>query len=123
MFRVIKIISDRRIVINAGKNDVSEGDILRVIVKNDEEIIDPETNEVLGTLDFVKATVYVEHVYDKMSICRNYETTVINTFDPFEPIRKKEIEQPLNVDLSQITGGYGSNNRKIQIGDIVEKLL
>lgn len=33
MFKVIKIISDKRIVINAGKNEVQTGDILRVIEK------------------------------------------------------------------------------------------
>ena len=43
MFKVIKIISDKRIVINAGKNEVQTGDILRVIEKNSEEIVDPDT--------------------------------------------------------------------------------
>ena len=33
MFKVIKIISDKRIVINAGKTRIQTGDILRVIEK------------------------------------------------------------------------------------------
>lgn len=122
MFKVIKIISDKRIVINAGKNEVQTGDILRVIEKNSEEIVDPDTNEVLGTLDYIKATITVEYVYEHMSICKNYETKTVNALDPFEPLRQREVTSPLNVNLSQITGGYNIDNKLIEIGDLVELL-
>ena len=120
MFKVIKIISDKRIVINAGKNEVQTGDILRVIEKNSEEIVDPDTNEVLGTLDYIKATITVEYVYEHMSICKNYETKTVNALDPFETLRQREVTSPLNVNLSQITGGYKIDNKIIEIGDLVE---
>ena len=122
MFKVIKIISDKRIVINAGKNEVQTGDILRVIEKNSEEIVDPDTNEVLGTLDYIKATITVEYVYEHMSICKNYETKTVNALDPFESLRQREVTSPLNVNLSQITGGYNIDNKLIEIGDLVELL-
>ena len=122
MFKVIKIISDKRIVINAGKNEVQIGDILRVIEKNSEEIVDPDTNEVLGTLDYIKATITVEYVYEHMSICKNYETKTVNALDPFETLRQREVTSPLNVNLSQITGGYNIDNKLIEIGDLVELL-
>ena len=122
MFKVIKIISDKRIVINAGKNEVQTGDILRVIEKNSEEIVDPDTNEVLGTLDYIEATITVEYVYEHMSICKNYETKTVNALDPFETLRQREVTSPLNVNLSQITGGYNIDNKLIEIGDLVELL-
>ena len=122
MFKVIKIISDKRIVINAGKNEVQTGDILRVIEKNSEEIVDPDTNEVLGTLDYIKATITVEYVYEHMSICKNYETKTVNALDPFETLRQREVTSPFNVNLSQITGGYNIDNKLIEIGDLVELL-
>ena len=122
MFKVIKIISDKRIVINAGKNEVQTGDILRVIEKNSEEIVDPDTNEVLGTLDYIKATITVEYVYEHMSICKNYETKTVNALDPFETLRQREVTSPLNVNLSQITGGYNIDNKLIEIGGLVELL-
>ena len=122
MFKVKKIISDKRIVINAGKNEVQTGDILRVIEKNSEEIVDPDTNEVLGTLDYIKATITVEYVYEHMSICKNYETKTVNALDPFETLRQREVTSPLNVNLSQITGGYNIDNKLIEIGDLVELL-
>ena len=122
MFKVIKIIIDKRIVINAGKNEVQTGDILRVIEKNSEEIVDPDTNEVLGTLDYIKATITVEYVYEHMSICKNYETKTVNALDPFETLRQREVTSPLNVNLSQITGGYNIDNKLIEIGDLVELL-
>ena len=122
MFKVIKIISDKRIVINAGKNEVQTGDILRVIEKNSEEIVDPDTNEVLGTLDYIKATITVDYVYEHMSICKNIETKTVNALDPFETLRQREVTSPLNVNLSQITGGYNIDNKLIEIGDLVELL-
>ena len=122
MFKVIKIISDKRIVINAGKNEVQTGDILRVIEKNSEEIVDPDTNEVLGTLDYIKATITVEYVYEHMSICKNYETKTVNALDPFETLRQREVTSPLNVNLSQITAGYNIDNKLIEIGGLVELL-
>ena len=122
MFKVIKIISDKRIVINAGKNEVQTGDILRVIEKNSEEIVDPDTNEVLGTLDYIKATITVEYVYEHMSICKNYETKTVNALDPFETLRQRVVTSPLNVNLSQVTGGYNIDNKLIEIGDLVELL-
>lgn len=105
MFKVIKIISDKRIVINAGKNEVQTGDILRVIEKNSEEIVDPDTNEVLGTLDYIKATITVEYVYEHMSICKNYETKTVNAIDPFETLRQREVTSPLNVNFCQNSKG------------------
>lgn len=73
----------------------------------------------LGNLDYVKAKLRVEVVYDNMCICRNDDS--INAFNPF-----LGFDRPvsLNVDASQISGGYGTGSfsREIKIGDIVDKL-
>ena len=46
----------------------------------------------------------------------------MNALDPFETLRQREVTSPLNVNLSQITGGYNIDNKLIEIGDLVELL-
>ena len=46
----------------------------------------------------------------------------MNDLDPFETLRQREVTSPLNVNLSQITGGYNIDNKLIEIGDLVELL-
>ena len=54
-YRVIKILSDREILINIGANQgIKEGNILTILGK-DEEIIDPFSHESLGYRPFSKA--------------------------------------------------------------------
>lgn len=118
MFKVVKIIDDKNIVVNAGKHVVHEGDTLRIIVPSTEEVIDPDTHKSLGTLNYVKAKISVKTVYDNMCICTG-ETETRNVLDnPFS----REYTPSLNVDLTQVTGGYKVDNPKICVGDIVEKI-
>lgn len=117
-YKVIKIIDDRMIVVNAGKHDVREGDILRIIVPSAEKIIDPDSGEVLGSLDYIKARIKVKNVYDRMCICTNDEYYDI----PIDFSLKITRPKPLKVDLTEVSGGYDSQSNVINIGDIVEKL-
>ncbi|WP_455822878.1 hypothetical protein [Clostridium butyricum] len=53
-YRVIKIISDTEILVNAGANrGIKEGNILTIRGK-DEEIIDPFSNESLDIFQLIK---------------------------------------------------------------------
>ena len=116
-FRVIKIIDDKHLVINAGKNDkVNIGDIFEIYEIGD-EVIDPETNESLGILTSTKAEVKVTSLYSKMAVCESNE--------PYTALDTKSIilttNKTLNVDISQISGGI-STDQEIKIGDKVRKL-
>ncbi len=117
-YKIVKIIDERMVVVNAGKYDVREGDILRIIVPSAEKIIDPDSGEILGSLDYIKARIKVKNVYDRMCICTNEKTygTIIEIANG-EPRPK-----PLDVDLTEVSGGYDSQSSVIKIGDIVEKL-
>lgn len=88
-YRVIKIISDTEIIVNAGANQgIKEGNILTIRGK-DEEIIDPFSNESLGYLPVTKAQVKVDKVYEKMCICKptqvfKFEVARLNVEVPFQ---------------------------------------
>lgn len=112
--KVIKIISDSKIVLNVGSNSgVEVGRIFKVMEKQGEEVLDPDTGESYGTLDILKATVRVTNVYPKMCVCTNTESvTSIG-------LTLRELTKSLNVNLNQVSGGFDEHNiSPIQIGDI-----
>lgn len=116
-YRIVKIISEYKVVVNAGSNDsICEGQALEVYTPG-KEIIDPETNESLGVLDYVKAKLYVRDVFPKMCICANQETEVVNPLKAFSFQFEKVL--PLNVDAKDISGGFEGMSKKIHVGDFV----
>ena len=118
-FKVIKIINEYNIVINAGSEQgLSRHDQLEIFVPG-EEVLDPDTNESLGTLDFIKAYISVKDLFPKMAICENSETRSNNLLSFMDNFTVEETDR-LNVETTEISGGL-SGSRKIQIGDLVRK--
>lgn len=116
IYKVIKVINEYQIVINAGKNkDIQKGQTLEIFVPG-EEIHDPETNELLGSLDFIKAYLNVKDVFDKMCICENKD----NSLNVLAGLSLLNNSQRLNVDSKEISGGISGDSR-IKIGDLVRK--
>lgn len=119
-FKIARIISDTSVVITGGTtHGVKEFDEFTIYGKSGEKVTDPDTGKVLGTLDVIKGKVKAIVVYENMSICENIETIDLTTQaidHGFGPIIRTK---PLNVDKSQITGGY-SNTAKplIKTGDL-----
>ena len=123
--KIVKIIDEYTVIINAGTNKGIEiGDKLQIIDEKGSEVKDPDTNEVLGFLDLIKDTVEVSEVHDKMCICVTpHYTTVNNIISPgLRSIAGSIVfseQKKLNVDLSQVTGGLRKSDAPIQIGDPV----
>ncbi|WP_236897049.1 hypothetical protein [Clostridium beijerinckii] len=121
-YKVIKIISDYEIVINAGSNaKLEKGTSLDIFVAG-EEVFDPETDESLGTLDTVKATVEVDTVYPKMALCKNIEYSTRTMLEAISNGIDMKKAKRLNVDSSEISGGL-SDDLVIRVGDLVRKSL
>ncbi|MGL5651265.1 MAG: hypothetical protein ACRDDE_05900 [Paraclostridium sp.] len=122
-FNIVKIIDDSRVVVSGGCDYFQKDDILEIFVKG-EEVLDPVTEESLGTLDAIKARLKVDIVYEKMCLCVNEESK-----NPYSPIVSsgldafKSIPKPLNVDLTQVSGGFKHVDMTIKIGDLVRKAL
>lgn len=117
-FKVIKIIDDETIVINAGSlHGIKEGDKFE-IYQDGEEIKDPETGEILGMLDTIKEQVEAVNVFPKMCICRH--NIVVNYIQNLTGSLSKMKSKTLNVDSTEISGGL-SGDLTIHIGDKVRK--
>ena len=124
-YKIVKIIDDMNVVVNMGAGVVDKDDILEVYVVGD-IVEDPETKEELGTLDFIKARLRVKTVYENMCLCTNAATTTTNPFiSAAEKIGSMSITKivPLDVDMSEASGGFSSFDKTIRIGDLVRKTL
>lgn len=122
-FKVVKILDEYNLIINAGtKHGIKQNDEFQILDKKGSEVIDPDTQEVIGQLDLIKATVNVTELQEKMCICSSKHTVKINS--PFsaglssitDNLSFSEQEK-LNVDLTQVTGGKRRSNEKIRLGD------
>lgn len=72
--KVARILNTRELVINRGaRNGVEVGMKFAVLDKKAENIKDPETGEVLGSVQRPKIRVRVIEVEDRMSVARTYE--------------------------------------------------
>lgn len=121
-FRVVKIIDDTSLVINAGRNyDVKEGDKFQIYTEGS-KIIDPVTNEDLGTLDYIKETLVVSVVYDKMCICETPVTYSSPITAPFSAILGTREQKNLNIDPLEISGTLSVEEQHIKVGDSARHL-
>lgn len=97
--KVIKILDEYNIVINIGSDSINVGDSV-YIYERGSEVIDPDTNELLGTIDLVKATIRVIEVFEKFSICYTDDKETTNYFANILPMFSTTYH-PLKVDTDQ----------------------
>tara|TARA_Y100001933_G_scaffold226908_2_gene241253 strand:+ start:605 stop:1069 length:465 start_codon:yes stop_codon:yes gene_type:complete len=77
--KVAKILNSREIVISAGQDKgVRVGMYFDVLDEEGEEIQDPDTGEVLGSLERKKVRLKVTDVREKLSIASTYKSTKVN---------------------------------------------
>lgn len=75
---VASIMNARELAINVGRKDgVLHGMRFAVLAAKPLEVRDPETNEVLDTIDREKVRVEASEVREKITICRTYRITRI----------------------------------------------
>ncbi len=123
-FKVIKIIDDRKIVINAGtSHGLNTGDELEIYLPG-KPIIDPDTNEDLGTLDPIKAYIEIRNIYPKMSVCVNAQkepaSTALAILQDTANALTTTVPKRLPVHPEDISGGWlESSEHRIRVGDLV----
>ena len=82
---VAKVISDREVALNVGREKgVEIGMLFDILVPGDLEIADPKTGEVLGRIERhrAKARVRVASLEDRFCIARTYRTEQVNVGGP-----------------------------------------
>lgn len=126
--KVLKILDSETLLISAGSNQkVNEGDLFE-IYETGELIIDPDTKEQLGTLDYIKARVEATMVYPNFSLVQSIEyytetitSGIMNAFtDKSKEVTKSRVKR-IKVDPTQITP-MKITNRDIIIGDFAKKI-
>lgn len=125
-FQVVKILDEYTLIINAGaKHNIKSTDEFQILDNEGSEVVDPETHDIIGYLDLIKATVEVSELQDKMCICTSKQRArfgsktleSINAVNAFSSKIIHAEQEKLNVDLSQVTGGLRKSDSPIQIGD------
>ncbi len=77
--KVAAILNEREVVLNIGSDAGVKPEMkFEILVTEPGEIIDPDTGEILGTLDLAKTRVEVVDIQHKMCVARTYETYEVN---------------------------------------------
>src|SRR6266566_4898215 len=128
--KVAKILTEREVVINIGSvQGVKKGMRFAILAPTPEEILDPETGEVLDVVDRTKVLVQATEVREKITICSTYRTTKISggalsttyafsrLFDP-----PQEIPETLRIEDSSLPAPLSPEESYVKIGDRVKQV-
>jgi len=116
--KVAKILSDRELVINAGsENGVEEG--MKFHVMGDCEVKDPDSEEIIDELPFVKVSLRVALVRPKVSVVKTsdggYRRNPFSISDallgPYTPAERFDYDERLI--------GEEVQDKTIYVGDLV----
>ncbi|MFL2052021.1 FlgT C-terminal domain-containing protein [Leuconostoc mesenteroides] len=99
--KVIRIISNKAILIDAGwDSGVNKGDEFRIVQRGD-EIFDPESGESLGFFDYIKIRLEVTEVFEMFS-----QLQLISRSSPISKSLSNMISQFSNISTNQIVTSY-----------------
>lgn len=77
--KVAKVIDNRTLIINAGSNKgVVLGMKFLISSSTNSQVVDPDTNEIIGVVAVPKVRVSVTRVDEKYAIAETYEYRTIN---------------------------------------------
>lgn len=120
---IIRILDEETVIINMGLSQgIDEGKVFNILGKP-EEIFDPISKTVLGTINVVKAKVKATQVYEKFTIAKSswleVNTGVFGRIIP--QFDYKELGSgKMNVDQKDIQPWKAKTEEKIIVGDVVE---
>lgn len=99
IFKVVHIMDEYTIIINAGQRDgVTIGTRFQIF-DDGYSVLDPDTGENYGSIDYVKETVITDDVREKMCLC--HSTTSIFSDALQNSIATLSNAKKLNLDISQ----------------------
>lgn len=76
--KVAQVLNEQEVIINRGtKHGVSQGMRFGILADTPLQVKDPDTGEVLGTIDREKVRIEAREVLEKIAICRTFETYVV----------------------------------------------
>lgn len=120
--KVAKIIDVYTVVINRGLEHGVEEDMRFVIYEPGEEIKDPDTGDLLGKFEYVKAKVKVVNVQEKFSTAETYETQT-TTMPAIQALWGQTTRNELRLDKEMKAGLQNGLRTPVKIGDLVRQTL
>lgn len=122
-FRVIKVIDEFTVVINAGENaNIKTGETIMLYGIETEPTIDPFSKEELGKLKYPKGKGKVIDVQGKMSIIRSEKFKIIKRKEKVDPSPYSQLVNPFSKNYKVIE--YDTEERipfnSPEIGDYAE---
>lgn len=117
VYNIVKIIDEKSIVINAGKeNYIKKGDKFEIYSIGKE--IKDLNGSSLGTLDTIKEIVTVVSVFPKMCVCQKIvDVTPGYIINATKNILTKKETVSLDVDTVEFSGGL-SEDLTLHVGDL-----
>ena len=77
--KVARVLNSRELAINVGKNhDVESGMYFDVMDQEHENILDPDTGDILGSIERPKVRVRVMLVQDRLSLASTFKKKNVN---------------------------------------------
>lgn len=119
LFKVVKIIDEYHIVINAGERDnIKVGNKFEIFSEEGSVVKDPDTGEILGNLDAIKDVVTVQQVKEKMCICGKMTAPLFPSINLYN----ERILSELPVEVLEISGGNVAQDKIIHVGDFARNV-
>ncbi|MEK7728358.1 MAG: FlgT C-terminal domain-containing protein [candidate division KSB1 bacterium] len=123
--KVSGILTERELAINIGLNQgLKPGMRFKVLADQSTEIRDPETGDILGSVDREKIRLKVSEVHEKFSICRAYSKSNIGLLamaDIFE--ESQNIPGALEADNSALLLPLSKEESYVKKGDRVVQIF
>lgn len=117
---VALVLSARRLVINRGANHgVEIGDVFQVMSPDEQDVTDPETNQVIGQVPFEKLRVKVTEVQAQFSVAETYRRVTVGGtgLDSIFGPRREELER-IRAPADERPEGDST----VRIGDPVQRI-
>ncbi|HEU4510628.1 MAG TPA: hypothetical protein VFR78_20525 [Pyrinomonadaceae bacterium] len=122
--RIIRILDSKTVIINLGSEHGVTGTSIFHILADPEDVVDPETNEVLGSVKVTKGRVRALQVSEKFTIATSSWTeSVINPLLNFISTHRQTVEETLKIDARELKPWKGKSEVPIRVGDEVEVLV
>jgi hypothetical protein len=124
--KVAAIKDEYTIIINKGSENGVEEDMRFMIYEEGEEIIDPDTKNSLGKLEYLKAKVKVKYASDKFAWAETYQTYMVNSWNAINTAllgignKQERIKLPLEEMANEPNQML---NRFVKVGDPVRQII
>lgn len=120
--KVAKILNNYRVVVNVGYDNGVKKDMKFIIYSEGETIRDPDTNQELSKVEFVKARIEPIHIQEKITIMETYEKEVSKLSALFGNGSAIERQKPF-ITNTTFKAKSDNVNMIVIVGDLVRQDL